>query len=129
MKLTKEQVTAMIQCMLDDSLKSNDERMNIVDGQSPLVETEDGWEVEFGCFLDAPSTFCSPIGMRTLKLHITAHQRIDSFDEEEDLVEGEWKIVKEEQKQKHVEPVRTSVKKTAEKYPLVKGDDGKWRMW
>jgi len=92
MKLTKDQVTAMIQCMLDISLESNDKRLDFLDSQFPMVETEDGWDIEFEYFVGPTKRYHLP-SRNHLKLHITAHQRIDSYDEDEGPVEGVYENV------------------------------------
>jgi len=129
-RVTKAQVTEMLQAMLNDSLNSNDERHGIVDDQSPLIETEEGWEVDFGTRLDvqvagqrkgpAFRTYGPPVGQRTLKLQITAEQKINLYDEEEDLIEGPWRQIVSDEQQASIDKIVEMAKKPQTVADIIK---------
>lgn len=91
MKLTKKQVYDFLSAMLDATLSSNDKRFDVFDSQDKLGETDDGWVMTFTTFLDRPDG--TPSAIRTVKVHIIVEQKIDRYDEEEDLIEGNFERI------------------------------------
>lgn len=93
---TRKQVEVILEALIDDLIKSSNKAYEEIDSVGSLVSVDDGWEIEFSMWLLARKVGGGidrqqpPIGMKTLKFHITASTKTDLYNEAEDLIAGEF---------------------------------------
>lgn len=91
---TRKQVEVILEALIDDLIKSSNKAYEEIDSVGSLVSVDDGWEIEFSMWLLASKFGLDrqqpPIGMKTLKFHITASTKTDLYNEAEDLIAGEF---------------------------------------